>query len=790
MNYRKIHWFAGSALMVVMATSAQAQSAAAPATAAEPEQFSNLEDIVVTARRTNENIQTTPVAVSALSAETLDKQQLTNVSQLANSTPNLTISNALAQPGSATLFIRGQGTSDAIIAIDQAVGVYINGVYSARSTGGALEMIDMQRVEVLRGPQGTLFGRNTTGGALNLIPVEPSGVFGGSARIDYGNYDSILARAVVNLPIKGDEIAARIAVQHRQRDGYGRNLLLNKDIGADDAEFVRGSLRFAPADKPWSVLIQADYTDIDDSGQMVGLKGFRPTPSNQAIINACNGTSGPALAALCTFGRTGDTLANYLPGNNGLGFYDAYHNTDGYSKVNAYGVAVTAEYALTDSIDFKSITAWRGVRMDSLTDVDGTPYMIIGGFSREDGNHIDQDQFSQEFQLAGKSLEERLSWIAGVFYFKEDGFDLSRSVSLYPVGQGFTIYDAAVENKSYAAYGQATYNLTDTLRLTAGTRYTKDERGMVIRNRSVNLATGVVTGLYSPTDGDPADPQRTTFERSFSYWSYTLSLDWEVADGRFLYAKTSRANRAGGFNTRASTGGIPPTSFEPEEVTDYELGAKLELLDRRVRLNSAVFYTDFQNVQRNLTGVIGTRVAQGAANAGSAHIVGAEFEMTAVPTDNLTIGATIGLTYPEYDSFVSTIDGLDMSDTPFPYTPEQTYTLNVDYDWPLSNGRLLNFHADYSYRTETYSVPLKNGAFTQAQNDILQDTVRIPAYGLLNARIAYDLTDSVEVSIYGRNIAGKEYYARLIGLENSALGLTGYGPGDPRTYGVSAIWRF
>ncbi len=228
-------------------------------------------DIVVTARKTEESLQTTPVAVSAFSGADLEKQQIVGVTQLQTATPNLNFSSAVAQPGSATIFMRGQGSSDGLMAIDQAIGAYVNGVYLARSTGGAFDMVDIQRVEVLRGPQGTLFGRNTTGGAINIIPNEPTGELGGSLRADAGNYKTFLVRGVLNVPISGDDIGLRVAAQHREHGGYGRDLVDGQPLNDANSEYIRATLKFAPAGSGFKALLSYDWSDFVNNGELVGL---------------------------------------------------------------------------------------------------------------------------------------------------------------------------------------------------------------------------------------------------------------------------------------------------------------------------------------------------------------------------------------------------------------------------------------------------------------------------------------------------------------------------------------
>jgi iron complex outermembrane receptor protein len=804
MHKQQLAALLGGTALIAVAPAAAAQTQPAPTIAAadtnaaapqaapgtdERHDQGGIADIVVTARRVSENLQTTPVAVSALSGDTLTKQAVVNIAQLANSTPSLTISAAQAQPGSATIFIRGQGSSDGLIAIDQAVGVYVNGVYSARSSGGALDLVDVSRVEVLRGPQGTLFGRNTTGGAINVIPSEPTGKMEGSFRADYGNYDTLLTRVVANVPIAGDELALRVAFQHREHSGYGYNATRNQPVGGENGNFVRVSLKAAPKAIPLTILVQGDYTDLKTSGQLSGLKSYTPTAVNGALVGLC----GTILASICPYSRPGDTLANYVYGQNGnTDIYRTYNDAAEYGNVSAYGVSVTSTLDLSSAVAVKSIAGWRGVNMKALTDNDGTPYTLSGGLSSSDGNFINQDQFSEELQLSGKLLDNRLNYIVGAFYFVENGTDRSRSASVFPLSPLLGIVDGRIRNKSVAGYGQVTFELAKSLRLTAGTRFTRDTRSMVIHNRDQNLFTGGVTCSYTPTDGLASDPCRASFERSFSYWSYTFGLDYEVAKGAFLYAKTSRAYRSGGFNTRAVTGGVPPVGFEPERVTDYEIGGKFDFFDRHVRFNIAAYNSDVSNVQRNLIGTAaGNRLVSGVDNAATARIRGGEAELTVVPFEGLSLGAAVGLTFPKYKKFINSIDGTDYSDTPFIYTPKQTYTVSGDYDLPVADNARVKFHVDYSYRTKQYAVPLKDPTLTPAQNAVLQDTAKIPAYGLLNARIAFSLNDpSIEIAFFARNITKTKYFTRLLALEGTALGVTAYGAGDPRTYGVSTTFKF
>lgn len=835
----KKHQFLSGAALVVAAS----LSFPAYAQSSEPaENEGGIAEIIVTARKTSESLQTTPVAVSAISGESLASQQIVGIQELQSTTPNLSFTSAVAQPGSSAVFIRGQGSSDGLIAIDQAVGVYLDGVYSARSTGGATDLLDVERVEVLRGPQGTLFGRNTTGGAINIIANKPTDEFEGSLRLDYGNYGSLLAQGVLNVPLASG-IGVRAAYQRRERDGYGQNVLLKRDLNDLKSDFARLTLGIEPEGSGFKAHITGDFSKFRNSGELVGLKSYNPTLSTLAPDTSANPVISPylpseLLAAACgtqaipaglpaaTAGFLGGLKAGAIPicpavtprpgpigtyalgGSNNPGFYNQTGNVPSYGKSDTHGVSGVLEYEFSDAATVKSTTAWRGVKLESLTDNDGTPYAIVGGLAPVPGNRIAQDQFSQELQLTGKT--GALEYILGGFYFVENGTDNSDSASLFPLSPSVASIDSEVRNKSIAGFGQLIFKVTDSIRLTGGLRYTEDTRNLVIRNRDRNVLTNAVTSSLTLTDpatgaiisdlrdGDPSDPFRASFNRSYNYWSYLVSADWQATDDIFVYAKSSRSQRSGGLNTRAVAGGVPPVAFSPENVTDYEIGAKVDLLDRRIRLNLAAFNSDVKDQQRNVIGVGNGRLVSGVENAASGKIKGIEAELTVAPASGLSFGSNLGYTDASYDEFFS-LDGSDWSGAAFPYTPKVTLAVFGDYSVDVGPGKL-KLHADYSWRSKVYAVPIaaaapqrvgKTAAQIEALSTALQDTALIPSYGLLNARIAFELNNpSIEFALYGRNITKEQYFSRLLPLEGTALGLTAYMPGDPRTYGASVTFRF
>jgi len=778
---------------VLMLGAGQAEAQTAPA--GDQAQGDTIQEITVTARRVSERLQSTPVAVTAVTSADIEKAQVTNIDQLQRLAPGLVIQPTTSQAGSASLSMRGQSSTDALLAVDQAIGVYLDGVYMARSSGALFNLVDTERVEVLRGPQGTLFGRNTTGGAINLIAKKPTGDFEGMVRLRYGNYDTREATGVLNVPLKGDELAVRAVYQHSQHDGYGRDAISGNDIGFDNTEMVRASLLFAPAGTPLRLLIQADYTDRRTGGEIVGLKSFTPNASLTALIQLCSGPSADPRCPVKT--PAGDNLARYATDVIGTGdFYTvSSYSPSQFGNAKSGGVSGTLEYELGKDLAVKSITAYRGVKTASLNPFAGSPYLLTGPLvAPVEGNFISQRQFSQELQLTGKAFAERLDWILGGFFFRESGYDHSRSRTLYPLNTALNFLDADLVHKSYAAYGQATWHVTDAIRITGGLRYTEDHRKAVRFNRSERpVGSGAFVCTLAPATIDAGTSCQATNTAKFDYLSYTAGVDWQIDSGAFLYAKTSRAYRSGGFNTRAVLGGLA-AGFGPERVTDYEIGAKLDLLDRKVRFNVAAYMSDYTGIQRGIPILTpGSLVlASGTQNAAEGKIHGIETELTVLPFRGFQLGVSTSYLHTKYTDFTiltSATTRTDVSKTPFPFAPKFSYSINADYTVPVGEVEL-NLHADFSHRSATFTQTfpyIGPGLFGETHPDV----GKIPGYGLLNGQAAVNFMENqLEIAVYGRNILQKKYYSRTLSLEDTALGTTSYLPGEPRTYGVRATYKF
>jgi len=753
-----------------------------------------IEDVVVTARRVAESIQRTPVAVTALTSEELELKQIHGVMDVQRSAPNVAITNK--SPGGSSygyVTIRGQTNSQVFLVNDPAIGVYVDGAYVGHATGQLASIFDVDRVEVLRGPQGTLFGRNTTGGAINVSTRAPEGEWGGFVRAGMGNYDGREFAAVLNVPIAADEFAVRLSARHASHDGYVRNAYRNSHESDADDRSYRVAVSAAPEEAAWDLLITANQTERSSHGAGPVFVAYNPGSPIESYA-----TARPI---------PGYTLDDFLHGNGD--FYTSYGDTPAYDRMKTRGVTGTFNVDI-GNLNVKSISSWQDLEVAVLSDFDSTPYPLIPYFNTED-----QKQFSQELQISGEV--GRASYIGGLYYFDESGRDLSLLPSATTGAVSQSLSD--VINTSYALYGQMNYQLTQRLRLTTGLRYTEDERTVsTINLRDARFAP---TGYANPpldtvancangfpnngttslgqNDGanDPFSLCRLTLEESFGYASYLLSLDFQATDDLLLYAKTSKSSLAGGWNARA---GAPALSFDPEGARDVELGMKKESFDRRLRTNLAAFYTWNTDVQRSVFGINSGLLTSYLLNAGKGHIYGVEFEATLRAWTGMEIFGSLGLLEAGYDKFAETrLDAngpyvLDRSDERYPGVPETTFSIAATQTLPASFGEW-TLHLDYSYIGDQVYYDLtpdpRQGvaAFNVAAR--AKELALAPSYGLLNARVALQLDrGGIEIAAWVRNITDEKYYTRTYPNSYTSLGVASVFPGDPRTFGASVTIGF
>lgn len=782
-----------------MPATAYAQSSGSPSPVDDSSQTTvGIEDIVVTARRQEESLQTVPVAVTALSSDQIMAAQVTEITDLQRTAPSLSVATGAPSAGSfAFVAIRGQGSLNASISVDPAVAVYVDGVYIARPSQGQVEMTDLARAEILRGPQGTLFGRNTIGGALNILTTDPQDEFEARLSAGYGNYDTWNAGGMVNVPL-GDALALRVNYDYKERDGYGFNPTLNRPAADLKAHAVRGKLKWSSGD--WDVMLAGDYNKQSDSGQIITLKAANPFSPLGGIFPADD----PATPA-----PEGPSLADIMNGfaHNKSNWYET--NGTGYSpnanvpllapynRLEAYGGSLTINGNL-GAVGIKSITAYRFSNAEGFIDLDATPFPVLA----TESGYLSK-AWSQEVQI-NAPVSDALNIIGGLYFSDEKGVEFSNFQALglfkdlLPPAVGYVARnDADVFNTTYGVYLQGYYQLTDRLRAAAGLRWTWDKRKVELHNMLVSGAPGdtvyfnAAAGAFTPNcvvvpdTGNPAACTQTN-SVNFDYPAWTFGLDYQAADGLFLYAKTSRASHAGGWNLRI--GSVP--AFNPEELTDVEFGFKADMLDRRVRLNVAAFHSWVKGSQREATFAIGTPPVSTSfiTNAGDIQIDGVEAELIAQPWRGMEIRGNLAHLSGRFDrgSFIDASG--DRSMEKIVQLPRVQYSIGVTQTVPVGSGEF-NAHVDYSYVSSQYfftnPVTPGNGSAAQAAFG------KVPGYGVLNGRLAFQLTNpGIEVSLWGRNLINKKYVTRSFPGIYRDLGVATEFVGDPRTYGVSLTWRF
>lgn len=716
-------------------------------------------------------MQETPVAVTAVSGELLDQLNAQDVTRLGQLAPNLTIVQQTSSLNAASIFIRGIGQNEPAATAEAGVGIYLDGVYVARTAGAIFDLVDVERVEVLRGPQGTLFGRNTTGGAVQLVTRQLQDDFGVTAKAGYGSYDDWYLRTRVDTGWLGDSpLKATVAWLHRERDGYFDNTLApdSRDPGSLDNDSFWVGVHGDFGDR-LSVDLTADY------GERRGTPVFFQTVA--ATPDVINYYSQSPLFGGAPYVVTGRRLDE----GQQAPFDGRWH-----SKGEVFGSALTLSYSLGDHLTLKSISAYRGFNQDTICNLTGNGVMrgvlldpatfafagvqdLHGGFNCHNAPQ-EQDQYSQELQLIGST--ERWSYTAGVFYFEEKAEETNDQRFTFVLPGGQVALDLAVPQAfggrtvSKAAFGQVSYTppvLGDRIELTAGLRYTKDDKK-----------------FFSSTIGGEGD-------RSFSNTSWLVSANYRFTDDVMGYARVSTGYKAGGFSPRAAR----ISSFDPEKATAYEVGLKAEWLGRRIRSNLALFRTDYSDLQISQFAAGSGGASAIIVNAGKATYRGVELEVVALVTDHLTVSASGGYTDPEYDEYLYRDPLTDVirdvaSEARFQYVVKSNWRVSAEYVFPpLASGRL-SARIDYTERGQMY----KHSLDLEAR---FNEAVRDPGQRNLSARIALSdirlgRTGTWEVGVWGENLTDHANVGD--GIDFGALGWGGKYWLEPRRYGVDVKLSF
>jgi len=748
---------AGVACQALAVAPAQAQNAQGAANA----QGQALEEVVVTARRVEEKLQAVPIAVTAFTTKDLQEQQILNFGDIGNRIPNFNIQQQFGEPATPLFILRGFATGDLNPSVDSPIGLYIDGVYLGRAVGAAFDIADLERLEVERGPQGTLFGRNSEGGAVNFITAKPTGQFGGHIESTFGDYGQKRIRGTVNLP-EFNGFSARITVLHDEHEGYVSNLTPGRtfnlgstfgtvtsanDFGNKDENAVFVALRYAPSDN-LLVDYSFDYTSQDETQLATQLLGFDNTPTEQLVKKTILGS-----IPLGTVTAVSTSRLDAVP----LDFTSPGH-------LEVLGHALTVQYDLTDEIRLKSITAYRSMREDSgANDIDGSainvgvPLEVISSIA-----HRAQHQWSEEAQIIG--TYDKFNWIGGFFWFQEHGFQNGPVFIFraFPGNSALPLKAAdfnagsigTAVNTSVAAYLHGTYHLTDEIDISGGVRDSNDDRYFqkwTAPEGSVALAGYPLRSNYNHWDGD-------------------ATLTYKFSPDINAYAR---------FATGYLSGGILATkAYAPEVVKSYEAGVKSEWLDHRLRLNLAGFYEHRRNIQiEQFDPNIGTFIN----NFGSANLHGLEFEAVLVPVEGLTLSANFGwITTPSASSTTGA--------SPRSVVPPKNLALSAEYAFPkFDNGMYASARLDASWVDDHYEIviPLKDPVLDQ-------QTAIAKANWLVNARLSLlDIPVGGEqykarVSLWGRNLLDSHE------LEFSRdLGLAVVGNFQiPRTFGADIAFDF
>lgn len=719
----------------------------------------NLSDIVVTARRKEERLQDTPIAVSAVSGEDIEQRSMRTLQDLTTSTPSLNLIPANNSQTNYYFALRGFAVPDVSLTLEPSVAVYQDGVSLPHGLGAdAADFLDIQRVEVLKGPQGTLFGRSTTGGAVSFFTNTPTRELGGMVSARIGNYEDWSLSGVLNAPVS-DSIAVRIAGLYRTTDGYGVNVATGARLGATERGLVRATASWEPSDKV-SIILRGDYARARTSMGATRLTYINPVGAAAANVATATGTSLADAVASMWNSRPED-------------FQDGNYNLAPAGTDRSYGLSLTAKLEINDNLSLQWISAFRGLNQVRSVDIDGTPYEIL----EFPDQIIRAKQYSQEIQINNES--GRLSGVSGIFLAFEDGYSILNQTALTSINpEALSIYENNVDNTSYAIFTQQTYAILDNLNLTGGVRYSIDERGVRSRNRTnlSCLALGQPLGVGNCS---------RSLSARFKQFSYTINLDYHVTPDVMLYAKTDRGYRTGGFPQTGGSALTPASAtfswgpVRPEIVHNYELGIKGDWFDRRLRVNVGYYYSKYTDLQRNITGVVpGTQnLIARLTNAGKATIQGVEAEAEAKPFPGFELRATAAWADGKYGADVVPPTGVPF--VAFAGLPEWTYSLSGAYEQPTSVGTV-RAQLDYFWMDSFYA----SGPSTA----VSVDAARIAARGLLNGRISVSIDGGWDVAAFSRNLTNKKYYSFI--TDTTPVGFISAVVGPPRTFGMEIKKRF
>ncbi|MDG2308691.1 MAG: TonB-dependent receptor [Candidatus Binatia bacterium] len=750
--------------------SAAAQDAAPASTAAH--HTARVEEIVVQARKRAEFLEDTPVSVSVVGATEMRETGVTRLEDIQQLVPNLRISTP-SDGQAADIVIRGVGTpQSASIAFDPGVGIYVDGVFLPRAIGTLIDVLDVRQIEVLRGPQGTLFGKNTVGGAVSISTVKPQPELEGFALLRPGSLGQLYTQAMVNLPIVEDKVFTRLSVSTNNTRGYAFNRQYDRWESNRNSLSFLGSVRILPIE---------DVT-IDVSGSW-------SRDHNHGRLQECVYIGG---------GTIGNLVSGLQPACESTSPFDGASNIDGISDVQSYGTWGTIAWdpssgPLEDYV-FKYIGSWRQQAPRLRLDNDGSTAEAVFragvGGGVHDGLPGSQQQVSQELQVNGSLWDDRIQFVAGAFGFWENGRDAQTLTVVPEVLNIVSLNLREIDNWSWALYTQGTLDVTDWLSLTGGGRYTEDKKGLFAQN----------------TDPRTDDPPTLNQDDSVIFTAWTpmgtiaATLPEDLLDGTpvdhfMTYFTYSRGFRGGGFNGVLNPVATSLDQFEPEYLDSYEWGFKTIAFDQLATLNASVFYNNYDDIQVTTQVDVGDQngdgipdIEQTTLNGAKATSHGAELELLTIPIDGLQLHGSVGLLYTEFDEFIgiSSLDGtqLDRAGQSFNNAPQLQshiavqYSLAVDPGGPEWLRGWVTPRMDWSYQSRVHIIGAEVPQGTQS------------GYNLLHARLSYDfLDDRAQIALWGKNLTDETYF-QWVSPVVSSFGIATRIYNEPRTFGGELSYRF
>jgi iron complex outermembrane recepter protein len=765
----------------------------APTPAGDPATVGHLEEIVVTAQHRKQRLEDTPISITAFTSNDIQRLGANDIGHLANLAPNVRFDFTAPISGAsdaAGVFIRGVGQADFALTTEAGVGTYVDGVYMSRSVGGVLDALDIARMEILRGPQGTLFGRNTIGGAINITSEQPADQFEGSGSVELGSYNRRYLRGVINIPIS-DMLRIRVTASSKEEDGYVHSALVPQNpatspvpVGQaipgsgssiDYGNENRQAARLIALFTPWSDLtatLAVDTSRVRENNApsvLVGVTGGN-NPALGPIVFFYNLVQAPTTV-IPGFANGAYSCANFCPPNHSITYATGPNGT----SINAWGPALTLSYQVNPNLQLKSISAYHQEGGYFNRDADESPIDL----TQTSDYAYRHRQFSEELQANGGAFG-RLKYALGLYYFHESGSD--PLLVTFPSSFG-TLYqdEDKVHNDSVAAYSQATYQLLSRLSFTAGIRRTRDRKSFdtdqYIITGTSPLVGDLVFGGAPPGSLIPLVPRNSHVSSTFWDTSPHYSLDYKVTSDVLAYTSYSEGYKGGGFNLRYVAPEPAVVPFESERVRTWEAGVKTILFDRRLRLNVDAFTTDYEHMQLTEYQELGAPLT---VNAGNSRIRGGELELVAAPLAGLQLSYSLGILSAHYTSLIAN-PALNLPPqvqitlhSKLQKTPPNESTVAIDYRIPrfVPQGTV-SLHVDWRFTADTYN---------DAQNSVF---LYQPAYNIGNASITWQAgSGKWSLGGYGDNVTNRQYI--VSGDSNYGIGFHEAEFTRPREWGIKA----